>query len=81
LDISAKKLKAWAHKPLSISEKKVDLSEEISEWTPFIRVKGAGVSVFLSDLVEDPEGRSSIYNVFGVRNNNFEPVLNLSSKL
>jgi hypothetical protein len=38
------------------------------------------VSVFLSDLVQDPEAKHSIYNVFGVRNNNFEPILQLSPK-
>lgn len=70
LDIPGKKLKAWIDKSLSVNEKKINLSEEVSEWTPFIRIKGVGVTVFVSDLVEDPEGKVSVYNIFGIRNTN-----------
>lgn len=57
------------------------MAEEVSEWTPFIRVKGVGVSVFLTDLVEDPEDKLSVYNIFGVRSTQLEPKLIQNDKI
>lgn len=51
LDISDKKFKAWVNKSFSVVNKSTELSADDIEWTPFIRVKGAGVSIFMSDLV------------------------------
>ena len=54
LDVSRKELKSWAHKTTHVIEKKVSLQEDINSWTPFIRVKGVGVSIFLTDITPDP---------------------------
>jgi hypothetical protein len=51
LDISGKRLIAWVDKNLSVTRKMVELTEDLVDWTPFIRVRGVGMSVFLSELV------------------------------
>jgi hypothetical protein len=73
--VEEKILTAWIDKPLNTVKKTLQLASEIMEWTPFIRVKGVGVSVFLSEFVQDPENKISIYNVFNTSNYNIDNTL------
>ena len=54
LDLNDHKFKAWVTKSLNNSYKEKNLSPDCKTWTPFVRIKGMGITLFLSHLVEDP---------------------------
>lgn len=80
LDLINGEYKSLAFKTQNNSQKVKKLPNDCGRWVPFVRVKGVGVSLFLTQLFEDPEKQQTIFNVFGERKLPEKASINFSSK-
>ena len=65
LDLENNKFSSWATKAIHEMTKTIELPEGNHEMTPFVRIKGMRVNLYLNTFVDDPELKLSQFNIFG----------------